>query len=152
MNWLDRIEPWAEPRRQILFDYIRVILGLFIIYKGVSFTQDLPHLQEMARNVNEVFAAFLSTYVTTVHMIGGTLLVLGLFTRWMCLLQIPILAGAVIFINFPRGFYAGSDRVELIVSIVVLVGLVFFFVMGSGKNSIDDIRRRDKERLDHLAD
>jgi putative oxidoreductase len=148
MNLLDRMEPWAEPKRQAWFDYLRIILGLFIVYKGVIFTMDIPQLQEMSRTVSTMTSAFLSTFILAVHLIGGALLTLGLFTRWMCFLQLPILFGAVFFVNLPQG--SGSSA-ELIISLIVLIGLCFFFVFGTGEYSIDEIRRRDKKRMDDLA-
>lgn len=151
MNILDSLEPWAEPKRHKLFDYLRILLGLFIVYKGVTFTQNIPQLQEMTEEVSVMFAAFLSSYVVGVHLIGGTLLLLGLFTRWMCLLQIPILAGAVIFVNYPKGFLSVGGSSELSTSIIVLLSLLFFFAIGAGQKSIDEIRRRDKKRMDELA-
>ncbi len=148
MNWLDSLEPWAEPKRNKWFDYLRILLGLFIIYKGITFTLNIPELQEMTETVNVMLAAFLSSYVTTAHLIGGALLVLGLFTRWMCLIQIPILLGAVFLVNFPKGFLSMAGNIELGTSIIVLTGLVFFFVMGAGSSSIDELRRRDQQRLE----
>jgi putative oxidoreductase len=151
VNLLDTIEPWAKPKRRKLFDYLRIILGLFIVYKGITFIQDIPELQEMSETVNVMLAAFLSTYVTTAHLIGGALLVFGLFTRWMSLIQIPILLGAVFLVNFPKGFLSMAGNIELGTSIIVLVGLVFFLVLGAGENSIDELRRRDKQRLEDLS-
>ncbi len=151
MNWLDSIEPWAEPKRTKWFDYLRIVLGIFIIYKGVTFTQNITALQEMSETVNVMLAAFLSTYVTTAHLIGGALLAFGLFTRWMSLIQIPILLGAVFLVNFPKGFLSMAGNIEFGTSIIVLVGLVFFFVMGAGPNSIDELRRRDKQRMEDMV-
>lgn len=151
MNLLDSMEPWAEPKRHKIFDYLRIILGIFIVYKGIIFTIDIPELQTMTAQVSVMLGAFLSTFVTAVHLIGGTLLMLGLFTRWMSLLQIPILAGAVIFVNYPKGFLSVAGTTELSTSIIVLIGLLLFFALGSGEKSIDEIRRRDKKRLEELA-
>jgi uncharacterized membrane protein YphA (DoxX/SURF4 family) len=151
MNLLDSLEPWAGPKRRKWFDYLRITLGAFIVYKGILFTQDIPQLQELSKTVNVMLAGFLSTYVTSVHMIGGALLVVGLFTRWMCLLQIPILIGAVFFVNYPKGYLSVGGESELGTSIIVLIGLVFFTIFGAGSYSIDEIRRRDKQRLNDLA-
>ena len=151
MNLLDSLEPWAEPKRNKLFDYLRIILGVFIVYKGVTFTQNITALQEMSETVNVMLSAFLSTYVPTAHLIGGALLVFGLFTRWMTVIQIPILLGAVFLVNFPKGFLLVAGNIELGTSIIVLIGLIFFFFMGAGEISIDAMRRRDKQRLEDIA-
>lgn len=148
MNWLDSMEPWAQPKRNKFLDYLRIALGIFIIYKGVTFIQNITELQQMSETVNVMLAAFLSTYVTTAHLIGGALLAFGLFTRWMCLIQIPILLGAVFLVNFPKGFMSMAGNIEFTESIIVLIGLTFFFVMGAGATSIDELRRKDKQRLE----
>ena len=148
MNLLDRFEPYAESKRHDWFDYLRIILGLFIVYKGILFTQDIPKLQELSLTVNVLLAGYVSSYVTAVHIIGGALLAAGLFTRWMCLMQLPILIGAVFFVNYPKGYLSVAGDMEFGVSIIVLAGLVFFLIMGAGSYSIDAIRRRDKQQLE----
>jgi uncharacterized membrane protein YphA (DoxX/SURF4 family) len=152
MNLLDSLESWAEPKRFKWFAYLRILLGLFIVYKGITFTQNIPQLQEMSTTINVMMAAAMSTYVTTAHLIGGALLTVGLFTRWMCLVQIPILFGAVILINYPKGFLSVAGNIEFGTSVIVLIGLLFFFLIGAGSYSIDEIRRRDMQRLEELND
>jgi uncharacterized membrane protein YphA (DoxX/SURF4 family) len=68
----------------------------------------------------------------------------------MCLVQIPVLAGAVIFVNYPKGFLSVAGTMEFGTSIIVLIGLVFFFLVGAGQLSIDELRRRDMQRLENL--
>ena len=150
MNLLDRLEPYAESRRREWFDYLRIALGLFIVYKGFMFTQDIPKLQELSMTVNVLLAGYVSSYVTVVHVLGGALLAVGLYTRWMCILQIPILLGAVFFVNYPKGYLSVAGDMELGVSVIVLLGLVIFLFIGAGPFSIDAIRRRDKQQLEPI--
>jgi putative oxidoreductase len=67
----------------------------------------------------------------------------GLLTRIMCAVQLPILIGAVLLVNFPKGFLSVGNHMELEVSIIVLIGLLAFMVFGAGKFSIDEMRRRE---------
>jgi len=105
----------------------------------------------MSETVNVILAAFLSTYLTTAHLIGGALLAFELFTRWMSLIQIPILFGAVFLVNLPKGFLSMAGNIEFGSSIIVLVGLVFFFVLGAGPNSIDELRRRGMWQMEDTS-
>ena len=150
MNWIDSVIPWTVPKHNKWFDISRILLGAFIFYKGITFTQnsgelfdylhvlpgefadfsgntltqDSTNLQEMSGSLNLVLTVYLFLYLITAHLIGGAALVLGLFTRWMCLMQIPILLVAVFLINLPKGFISIANSIELSISIVILIGLI----------------------------
>jgi len=68
------------------------------------------------------------------------MIVIGLFTRLAALLQLPILIGAIIFVNTRSGIYAGQS--DLLFSIIVLVLLIFFLIEGGGPYSMDNYRKR----------
>jgi uncharacterized membrane protein YphA (DoxX/SURF4 family) len=68
-----------------------------------------------------------------------------LFKRIFSVIQLQILLGAVIFVNYPKGFLSLGNHMELEISLVVLVGLVVFIIFGAGKYSIDEKRRREME-------
>ena len=74
-------------------------------------------------------------YVVFAHVIGGFLLATGLLTRFACILQIPILVGAVFFVHRQDGLFALGQSLEL--SALVLFLLCVFFVSGAGKLSLD---------------
>ncbi|MEQ9414508.1 MAG: hypothetical protein RIF39_11785, partial [Cyclobacteriaceae bacterium] len=63
--------------------------------------------------------------------------------RIVSLIQVPILIGAVAFVNYPKGFLSVGNHMELEISLVVLAGLIVFMVFGGGKFSIDAKRRKD---------
>ena len=73
------------------------------------------------------------------------MILLGVYTRFACLIQLPILIGAVFLVNAPKGFLSLGQHMELWLSILVLVGLITFVVFGAGKFSVDAIRRREAE-------
>jgi putative oxidoreductase len=47
----------------------------------------------------------LGWYMILAHTIGGILLVLGLFTRWTALAQVPIMASAFFLYHVRQGFF-----------------------------------------------
>jgi len=84
-------------------------------------------------------AQTISFIITYANLLGGFLVIVGLFTRWASIVQIPILLGAIIFINVKAGMSAGNS--ELLLSILVLILLIVFAVKGSGVISADEYFR-----------
>jgi uncharacterized membrane protein YphA (DoxX/SURF4 family) len=108
----------------------------------------MNELEMTAQGVNLWFAgATLAHYVIFAHILGGPLIVFGLFTRIVCLIQLPILVGAVILVNYPKGFLSVGNHMELEISLLVLSGLIAFMIFGAGKFSIDAMRRREMETV-----
>ena len=54
----------------------------------------------------------LGWYMVLGHGIGGLLLILGLFTRWAALAQVPILASAFFLYHIRQGFFLTSILVD----------------------------------------
>jgi putative oxidoreductase len=138
---MHRIEHWADAHHPAWVDFVRMALGIFLFMKGVMFIQDTQALQNIMSNSQFQWVSFgIAHYVAFAHLVGGLLIAMGLITRVAILFQLPILLGAVFFINPQRGFY--SENAEMWSSLIVLVLLIFFFVWGSGKYSVDRLIRR----------
>ncbi|MBF8964506.1 DoxX family protein [Pontibacter sp. FD36] len=138
---MHRIEHWADAHHPVWVDFVRMALGIFLFVKGVMFIQDTAALQSIMRNSQFQWVSFgMAHYVAFAHLVGGLLIAMGLITRIAILFQIPILLGAVFFINPQRGFY--SENTELWSSLIVLILLIVFLVLGSGRLSVDNLIRR----------
>lgn len=138
---MHRIEHWANTHHPVWVDFVRMALGIFLFVKGVMFIQDTEALQNIMRNSQFQWVSFgMAHYVAFAHLVGGLLIAMGLVTRIAILFQIPILLGAVFFINPQRGFY--SENTELWSSIVVLILLFVFLILGSGRLSVDNLISR----------
>jgi uncharacterized membrane protein YphA (DoxX/SURF4 family) len=96
--------------------------------------QGMNVLEEMASRVG-FGEAMLAHYVVTAHIGGGLLLAVGLATRAAAAVQIPVLAGAAIFVHGQEGLFTASMRLEL--SLLVLFLLVLFALVGAGRLSAD---------------
>jgi uncharacterized membrane protein YphA (DoxX/SURF4 family) len=146
MSIVTDVEKWGNAHRPGFLDFFRIVLGIFITYKGLNFLTNMDELEMTAAGLNVYFAgATLAHYVVFAHILGGPLIALGLFTRIVCLINLPVLIGAVIFVNAPKGFLSVGSHMELEISILVLVGLIIFMIFGAGKYSIDAKRRREAE-------
>lgn len=136
MNYLQRLEHWGDRHHPHWLDIVRMALGVFLCFKGIEFARNSTLLNEMiGRQVpfSSLLLLILGHYVIFAHIMGGVLMALGLLTRFACIIQIPILLGAVIFVNsdLTRHFS------ELLLSLLMLGLLVYFAIIGSGPWSLD---------------
>jgi putative oxidoreductase len=141
MNLLQRIDRWGETHHPRWLDAVRVLLGVFLFYKGVVFIQNIDVLKAV---INEkpfltVVSMWLAHYIVFAHLAGGVLITFGLLTRPAILANLPILIGALIFVHTPTGLFSTYD---IGLSILVLLLLLFFLVEGSGPVSYDSYMRR----------
>ena len=132
MNFLQRLEHWGDTHHPKWMDIVRISLGIFLCYKGIDFLLNMGEL--IALMTNKSFGSFAyilaGHYVVFAHILGGILLVIGLFTRFACLIQLPILIGAVIFVNTNKDMLRPYS--ELLLSVLVLLLLVYFLIVGNG--------------------
>lgn len=146
MSMATDVEKWGNSHRPGFLDIFRIALGLYITYKGLHFITNMDELKMTASGVNHYFAgAALAHYVVFAHVLGGPLIAFGLFTRALCVIQLPILIGAVVLVNYPKGFLSVGNHMELEVSLIILVGLLTSIIFGAGKYSIDAKRRKEME-------
>lgn len=149
MSVVTNIEKWGNSHRPGWLDIVRIVLGVFITYKGLYFITHMNDLEMTTAGINQYFfGVALAHYVVFAHILGGPLIVFGLFTRIVCLIQLPVLLGAVIFVNMPNGFLSVANA-ELWASVLVLIGLILFMVFGAGRFSLDAMRRREMEAAHH---
>jgi len=125
-----------QPKWLTLF---RVALGLIIFWKGITFFKDSLAVETLLKgggiqvlSKNSQAIAFIITYF---NLLGGFFIAVGLFTRWMCRLQIIIIVGAIYFVNSKLGMIFSNT--ELVLSLIVLILLIVFSIKGSGVLSAD---------------
>jgi len=149
MTVIQRIEHWGDVHHAKWLDVIRIVLGILIFFKGIAIVSNTAVLQDLLLE-NNVFgfsgmmASVAIHIVGFVHLVGGILITLGLLTRFAVVIQIPILLCAVFFVNLARGFSILNS--ELWLSIIVLLLLVLFWVIGSGPFSVDHQMKRKPRR------
>jgi len=133
MDLLHRIEHWGDRHHPKWMDIVRIALGIFLCYKGFEFLQDMSATKNLVAN-NISFGSFtlilVGHYIVFAHVLGGALLVLGMLTRFACLIQIPVLLGAIIFVNSKGDVWQPFS--ELWLSILVFLLLIYFLVVGNG--------------------
>jgi putative oxidoreductase len=146
MNVLQRLEFWGDRHHPKWADIFRFALGIFLCYKGIEFLENMSSM--ISRMIgflpNSYFAlSMVGHYVVFAHLVGGLMLAFGLLTRAACLLQIPILIGAIFFINQEEMFRPFQ---QIVITVVCLAGLIYFLIVGNGPWSVDKYFDEKKER------
>ncbi|CAN5390991.1 DoxX family protein [soil metagenome] len=136
MKLFQQIDYWSDKHHPLILDFLRILLGVTIFLKGLYFISHTEELQQILVHSKFPWLSFaIAHYVALAHLAGGIMIAIGLFTRKAIALQIPILLGAVLFVNASKGFF--SESPDLLFSATVLGMLCFFFFYGSGYLSAD---------------
>ncbi len=130
-----------EAHRHLVLDVIRVYLGAGLFFRGLVLLVTDTGLQQLTGGAAPSFTTTgLALYVMSAHLVGGALLIVGLYTRLAALVQLPVLAGAVLLVHWQNGLLSANQSLEFSALVLFLLGLVFLF--GGGQWSLDARRQR----------
>ena len=133
MTTIRELNKWANAHTNFAVDTLRVIFGIFLFLKGVSFITEKQYLNEILSNfVGFGSEMLLIHYIALAHIVGGVMIVIGFLTRWSIWVQLPIIICAFI-INFIGDF----NTQNLIQSSIALILCFSLLLYGSGKHSAD---------------
>lgn len=131
-NWLRRI----ESRRELVLVVLRVYLGAGLLVRGIGLVGLDMRIQQLVEGTSTGLPlASIAIFVAAAHIIGGTLMLVGLYTRLAALIQVPILVGAVFLIHWQDGLLSANQSLEF--SALVLYLLLIVCVFGGGPWSLD---------------
>lgn len=154
MNLIEKFEYWGDRHHPKWLDLIRIALGIFLCYKGIDFLRNTSSLISLMKNTSpfsEFMIILIGHYVTFAHILGGLFLTIGMFTRAACLIQIPVLMGAIVFVNINATKDAFSPYSELFLSIIILLLLIYFLIIGNGPLSVKmPPEEHQKEHEDYI--
>lgn len=118
-----------------LLSVLRIMAGLLFLQHGTAKYLGIPAMPQFA-NVNPTS---LSGIAGIIELVGGALLVFGLFTRPVAFLCSGLMASAYFIAHAPRAFYPILNSGEL----AALYCFVFLYlaIAGAGAWSVDAARR-----------
>ncbi|WP_320814848.1 DoxX family protein [Flavobacterium sp.] len=133
MTTIRELNKWANAHTNFAVDTLRVVFGIFLFLKGVSFITEKEYLSQLLSSfVGFGSEMLLIHYIALAHMVGGVMIVIGFLTRWSIWVQLPIIICAFV-INFIGDF----NMHNFIQSAVALILCISFLLYGSGKHSAD---------------
>lgn len=117
---------------------MRVVLGILLLAHGIS------KFQMGLGNVAAWFASagtpgFLAYIAGWLELIGGILLILGLFTRYVSVLFTVMLLGAIATMKLPLGLLGNGQMTGYELDLAYLMLTVYFIFAGPGSLSIDKV-------------
>jgi putative oxidoreductase len=71
-------------------------------------------------------------YLILAHGLGGICLVLGIFTRWAALANVPVMLGALLFVHLKNGFWEFNTPNGYEYVLVLLVATLASAMIGGG--------------------
>lgn len=123
---------WA-PR---LLSILRIMTGLLFLQHGTAKYLKIPAIPMFA-NVSPMSPSGIAGIL---ELVGGVLIILGLFTRSVAFILSGLMAVAYFMAHAPRGFYPILNAGEL----AILYCFVFLYIAAAGPGpwSIDAARRK----------
>jgi putative oxidoreductase len=137
-----KLRQWIDAHREDALDALRIYLGFALFAKGIAFIGQMESLTDAVRATELGYASgLLAHYVVVAHIGGGLLLGVGLVTRLAAAAQIPVLAGAAVFVHAKGGLFTPAMTLEF--TLLVLFLLVTYTVIGARRWSFDSYLARD---------
>lgn len=144
MNLIKNIQDWTNAHNPKWLALFRVALGAALLLKGVSLLNNLPDFGRLVDENNlSGYKNLIVDSVPWIHIAGGFLIIIGMFTRFAALIQIPVLLATILFISSKQGYF--SIQTDLGVSLIILFLLLVFILEGSGPLSLAGYFKDEEE-------
>lgn len=130
---MDFLKPYTDQ----LVSVLRIMSGLLFLQHGTTKYLSIP-----VSPMSGASPATMGGAAGLIELVGGTLIVLGLFTRPVAFILSGTMAVAYFYAHFPKGFFPLLNGGEL----AVLYCFVFLFLAaaGGGAWGIDAVRERSR--------
>ena len=127
---------FLAPYSGILLSVLRIMTGLLLLQHGTTKYLNIPVSQ-----MNNASPMTLSGAAGIMELVGGVLLILGLFTRPVAFLLSGMTAAAYFIAHAPRGFYPILNNGEA--AILFCFVLLYIAAAGPGSLALDRSARTD---------
>jgi putative oxidoreductase len=140
LSILDRFS-WVGPLA------LRLTLGAVFLGTGWGKIHNLGQVTGFFTELGIPFPAQQAAMVSIVELVGGSLILLGLFTRFAALPLMAVMAVAILTAKRPE-----IDGIRSLLAFdesIYLAGFLWLFVAGAGKASLDALFFGRKNGLPH---
>jgi uncharacterized membrane protein YphA (DoxX/SURF4 family) len=139
-NKINRISA-RQPNKLILLVF-RILLGIILFAKGISFLRDKALLENLISNsITDEKFSIAGLLIPYVHIAGGFFIIIGLYKRVAILIQLPLIIGAIILLLESGG---KSYQGEIIFATLILIMLIVQLAYGDGLYSWRNLLNKEK--------
>lgn len=129
---------------------LRIVLGVtFFVHGLVKFQDGIGGTVEWFSSLG--LPGFLAYVVAIVELVGGIMLILGLFSRVVSGLLAVIMAGAIVTAKLPAGFLGNGQTAGYELDLALLAIALFIALSGSRTASLDQIISKERKTEDSAA-
>lgn len=123
---------FLRPLSPLLLSVLRIITGLLLLQHGTTKYLSIPVTQMSGASPTSMGGA-----AGILELVGGVLLILGLFTRPVAFILSGMLAVAYFYAHAPQGFYPILNGGEL--AALYCFVLLYIAAAGPGPLSVDRV-------------
>ena len=125
---------FLKPYEAQLLSVLRIMSGLLFLQHGVTKYLNFP-----ASKFNNASPFTLGGVAGLFELVGGALLVIGLFTRPVAFVLSGVMAAAYFIAHAPQGFFPLLNGGEL--AVLYCFTFLYLAAAGGGPWSVDQMRR-----------
>lgn len=117
---------------------LRLALGAIFFYHGYDkvFVKGIPAITGFMASLNLPLPMLMAYLVSYGELIGGAMLIVGLLTYWVSIVDIIIATVAFVTVHMANGFSIASGGYEYIM--LIFAASVSLLMSGAGKYSLDE--------------
>ena len=140
-------EYWADHHiNDVAIAFLRAFTGLALLAKGVYFMFNTHVFYSYTSNSVPLPDFMLYHFVVFAHVVGGFCLFLGLMTKLVAAINVPVILGAIIFVHSKEGLFTSGQGLELTVMLLFVLSAIA--LTGSKFLSIDGaIEKLNEEQM-----
>jgi len=114
---------------------VRVVTGLlFAVHGWQKFAGGIAGVAGFFGKVGIPMPGMMAPFIATLELVGGVLLIIGLWTRWISLLFACEMLVTTLYVQLPAKGWSGADLDRLLLAVALLLILA-----GPGAASVDSL-------------
>lgn len=122
---------------------MRVVLGILFLAHGISkFQMGMDGVAGWFQSVG--IPGFLAYVVSPIELVGGILLIIGLFTRYVSILLIIVLLGAIFTVKLSAGLMGNGQMAGYELDLSFMLVALYLVVSNNTGFSLDQMLFRRK--------
>lgn len=122
---------------------MRVVLGILFLAHGISkFQMTMAGVSGWFQSVG--IPGFLAYIVSPIELVGGILLIIGLFTRYVSILLIIVLLGAIFTVKLSAGLMGNGQMAGYELDLSFILVALYLAVSNNTGFSLDQLLFRRK--------